>query len=51
MSSSYCLFHHESWLISPHTVPSSPVLVVGTIPRPFLIVPLTPAPGGRGLGL
>lgn len=52
MSISYCLFHHESWLISPHTVPSSPwrrtVLVVDTIPSPFLVVPLTPAPGGEG---
>lgn len=36
VSISYCLFHHESWLMSPHTVPSSPwrrtVLVVDTIP-------------------
>lgn len=36
VSISYCLFHHENWLVSPHTVPSSPwrrtVLVVDTIP-------------------
>lgn len=34
MSISYCLFHHESWLLSPHTVPSSPWRRTGLVVTP-----------------